>query len=272
MIIGKLYSPAQLAFLEKGRQLPSLAMSSINSVIQRVSFPAVALIQEDRDHVRNVMRKMIQTSTFLVFPLLTGLGICASSVVPLFFGEQWYKSIPFVWLFCFSFMLYPFHTINLQTLSALGRSDIFLKLEVIKTIINVIMLFCTYKLGPLWIVGVASFIGGPIGVFINAMPNKRLLNYSVLMQIKDTIPTFGICLAMAMLIGPLGLLKIPIIVLLMIQVFVGGVAFFFMAWIFRLHPMREYVSVMDSVLGRHVPACLKGLYLSLLKRLELGNG
>lgn len=269
MVIGKLYSPADLAFLDKGRQLPSLAMSSINGVLHRVSFPTIALIQDDREHVRAVMRRMIQCSTFLVFPMLTGLAVSASKVVPIFFGGQWLDSIPFVWLFCFGFMLYPFHTINLQTLSAIGRSDVFLKLEIIKKFLSVAILVASYRFGPLWMVAVGAFIGGPIGVLINAYPNRKLLGYSVAMQVRDTLPSFYASAAMACVILPFNMLNVNMIAVLILQVIIGSIAFFFISWIFRIQPLCEYSAIIDKILAGRMPQFLYPLYQSYKGRLGI---
>lgn len=269
MIIGKLYSPAELAFYQKGRQLPSLGMASINGTIHRVSFPAIAQIQDDLDHVRSVMRRMIKCSTFLVFPLLTGLAVCSNDMIPICYGDQWERSVPFLALACFSFLLHPFHTINLQVLSAIGRSDIFLKLEIIKKIVAATALVCTYKLGVLWMVAVGAFVVGPIGVAINAYPNQKILRYSVLMQLKDTMPTAMICVGMAVVILPIGMLPVSMYMRVPLEAIAGGCIFMLLAWAFRLDPLREYALVLHGAIGDRVPKMFCETYALVMRHLEV---
>lgn len=260
MIIGKVYSPSDLAFVDKANQIPQLSLMSINGPIQRVTFPAMASIQDDRKRVLDVMRRMIQCSTFLVFPIMVGIGVCADNLVPLFYGHQWDASVPFVWIACFNFLLYPFHTINLQVISALGRTDIFLYLEIVKKIVAGTILLLTYRLGVVWMLLIAAVVGGPIGVFINAYPNRRLLGYSATMQVRDVIPAFLLSCVMGGAVWPIGLLSLPSWVALLIQVVWGALVYFVLACLFRLAPMKEYCLVIDNIVGQRVPCQLRPLY------------
>ena len=268
MVIGRVYSPADLAFLEKGRQLPRLGMSSINGAIGRVSFPAIAQIQDDLLRVRAVMRRMITCSTFLVFPMMVGMSICSKDIVAIFYGEQWNASVPFTAIACFSFMLFPFHTINLQTLSALGRSDIFLKLEIIKTAVAALALACTYRFGVVWMVATGAFVVGPLGVFINAYPNQRLLGYTVKMQICDTLPTALACVLMAIVIWPIGQVPMVPFLRVFVQIVLGMLSFAIFSYLLRVSAMREYLAVLDSVPSNRMPKFLACTLVAVEKRFD----
>lgn len=196
LIIGKIYMKADLAFMQKGRQLPSLGMDAVNNTLLRVSFPALAQMQDDPAKMRDAMRRMIQLSTFLSFPLMVGLAVCARPVVLLLLGEQWLPAVPYVRIYCFSFALWPFHTINLQAINAIGRSDVFLKLEIIKKVVGIIMMLASIRYGVLFFVAISAFVVGPLGVIINSWPNRKLLGYSVLMQIFDILPLIGMTVLM----------------------------------------------------------------------------
>ena len=236
------------------------------------SFPAIASIQDDAMRVRSVMRRMIQCSTFLVFPAMVGIAVCSNSLIPLFYGNQWDQSIPFVCIYCFSFMWYPFHTINLQTLSAIGRSDIFLKLEIVKKVVAVVILVATYKLGVVWMVLVGAVVGGPVSVLINAYPNHRLLKYSVRMQIKDTISSLMLCVAMSILIYPIGLLALPKLVVLPFQICMGFIVYGLLAISFRVDPMREYIYAFHQSLGARFASGILGRpYKWLLNWMQIGG-
>lgn len=269
MIVGKMYSPTDLAYMEKGRQVPQMALSSINGALQRVSFPAMASIQDDLSRVRSIMRRMIQCSTFLIFPMMVGLAVCAKDVILIFFGDQWGRSVPFLAIYCLGFLLYPFHTINLQTLSAIGRSDIFLKLEIIKKVISAVILVCTCHLGVLKMVCFSVFLGGPIGVFVNAYPNQRLLGYTVMMQVRDAMPSLLMSAVMAASIYPIEFLGLSPWPTLILRILSGGMVYFVIAFVFRSSSLQEYAKITVPVLSGRLPSCVAVVYCWVLSRLGI---
>ena len=256
LLIGTFYSRADLAFVTKGRMIPQLAMDSINGTLGRVAFPALAQMQDQREKVRDTMRRMIATSTFFVFPLMTGCAVCAPSLIPLLFGNQWLPAIPYVQLACFTFALWPFHTINLQAINALGRSDVFLVLEMIKKGLGLIAILSTVRFGVWWMIAVGAFVLGPIGVLINSWPNRKLLNYTIGMQLRDVLPALALCGMMAVVILPIAWLPLPGWGKLLLQVPFGALTYFFCAWLFRLAPLCEMARMVGPTLRTRVPTRL----------------
>lgn len=267
LLIGTFYSRADLAFVDKGRSIPSMAMDSINGTLDRVAFPALAQVQDQREKVRDTMRRMIATSTFFVFPLMTGCAVCASSLIPLLFGNQWLPAIPYVQLACFTFALWPFHTINLQAINALGRSDVFLILEIIKKGLGLIAILSTVRFGVWWMIAVGAFVMGPMSVLINSWPNRKLLGYTIGMQLRDVLPTVGLCGLMALIILPLALLPLPTWGHLLIQVPFGALSYFLGAWFFRLPPLCEIARMLSPVIETRLPRKIRLLAQSILARL-----
>ena len=259
LLIGTFYSRDDLAFVTKGRMIPQLAMDSINGTLGRVAFPALAQVQDQRDKVRDTMRRMITTSTFFVFPLMTGCAICAPSLIPLLFGNQWLPAIPYVQLACFTFALWPFHTINLQAINALGRSDVFLTLEVIKKGLGLIAILSTVRLGVWWMIAVGAFVMGPLSVLINSWPNRKLLKYTIQMQLRDVLPALLLCGVMAAVIHPLAWLPLPGWGKLFIQVPLGAITYFLFAILFRVHALQEYLQIGGPILQRFVKGPLASL-------------
>ena len=271
LLIGRFYTKADLAYVNKGHSLPSLAMGQIDGTLGRVSFPALVLLQDDRDRLRDAMRRMMRCSTFLVFPLMVCIAICAHSILRLLFGSQWTPAAPYMMLACFSFALWPFHTINLRGIMALGRSDVFLCLEVIKKTLAIVVVLGAFKLGVFTWMAITAFMLGPLSVVINAWPNRKLLGYTLAMQLGDVLPTALICVVEAAVILGIGFLVdnvftayldigrtgsvflLFLTVKLLLQFAFGAAVFLSFAYWFRLKPMGEYACMCANVLKGRWP-------------------
>ena len=264
LLIGKFYTKADLAYVNKGHSLPKLTMDEVDATLGRVSFPALVLLQDDKARLRDAMRRMIQCSTFLVFPLMIGIAACSYSILRLLFGPQWTPAAPYMMLACFTFALWPFHTINLKGIMALGRSDVFLKLEVIKKVSALVVLLSSFRLGVLPWMTISAFILGPFCVIVNTWPNRKLLNYTIKMQLRDVMPTALICVieaAVVLGVGMVGdMVKSKLVVedggakfmvflsmKLAVQFVLGAGVFLGLAYVFRLMPMGEYARMIASV-------------------------
>ena len=147
LIIGKLYPASMLGYYTKGKEFPNVLVSNINSSIQAVMFPAYAKNQDNRPMVKQIMRRALVTSAFLVFPAMAGLAAVAEPLIELLLTDKWLIAVPFLQIFCAVYALWPIHTVNLQAINALGRSDVFLKLEILKKIVGVSMLAVTVPIG-----------------------------------------------------------------------------------------------------------------------------
>ena len=276
LLIGKFYLKSDVAFVNKGRSLPSLAMNQIDGTLGRVSFPALVLLQDDRVKLREAMRRMMRCSTFLVFPMMVGIAICSHSWLRLLYGEMWTPAAPYMTLSCFSFALWPFHTINLKGIIALGRSDVYMKLEIIKKIAFFAVVFSCFRLGVLTWLTISALVLGPFSVIVNAWPNKRLLNYTIGMQLRDVMPTALVCCVQAAIMLSVGFLfnvvagelslamqgKKYLAFLaakLLFQGVFGLSAFFGLAYAFRLNPMAEYVHMLTATIGHRFPKISRAL-------------
>lgn len=187
-LVGKVYSPRDLAFVEKGNATPQLLVNTINETLLSVTFPALSKLQDNVIQFRAAMRKMIQCSTFLMFPLTIGMAICARQIVLILFGHQWLAAVPYVQIACFSKALAPFSQINVVALWAQGRSDLLLKLEFLKKGVGLLLMFISIKYGILVFMSVIAFVSVPFTVFVNIIPNAKLLGYTLRMQIVDVLP------------------------------------------------------------------------------------
>lgn len=239
IIIGLKFNSATLAYYNRGKQFPQFFNNAINSAVQSVMLPAMSAEQDDAGRVKKMMRNSIMLSAYIIFPMMAGLAGVATPLVSLLLGEKWLPCVPYMQIYCFSLAFYPVHSCNLQAINAMGRSDVFLKLEIIKK---------SYGLAALLIALVC--FDSPIGIaltgtvttliscFVNASPNKKLIGYSYFEQMKDILPSLLAALAMCGCVLAVGMLQLPDILLLAIQIVAGVAVYVLLSALLRLEPYR----------------------------------
>lgn len=233
LIIGKIYSPAMLGFYNRGQQFPSFIVSNIDSSIQSVLFPALASQQDNKMRVKDMVRRSIVTSSFIIFPIMVGLAVVAEPLIKILLTDKWLPAVPFLQILCATYVLWPIHTANLQAINALGRSDIFLRLEIIKKIVGLTILGISISFG-IYAIVLGEVLVGVISTFINAFPNSKLLNYSYKEQWKDIMPSLLLSLVMGAVVYNIKLLEMAVGLTLIVQIFVGAILYIGLAKIFKL--------------------------------------
>lgn len=247
LIIGKIYKPAMLGFYNRGDQFPSIIVSNIDGSIQSVMLPALASHQDHKQRVKDMMRRSIVTSSFIVFPMMIGLAVIAEPLVKIVLTEKWLPCVPFLQIFCASYALYPIHTANLQAINALGRSDIFLKLEIIKKIVGLTILGITIFYG-VYAIAIGVLLVGIISTFINAYPNLNLLNYSYKEQCRDIMPSLLLSLVMGAVVYGFKWLYMTDWLILIVQVSVGGIVYLVLARLFKLECFTYLLTTCKDIL------------------------
>lgn len=247
LVIGKKYSSAILGFYSRGKQLPQYIINNINVAVQNVMLPALSREQENKVRVKAMMRRSIVTSSFLIFPLMMGLAVVAKPLVSILLTDKWLPCIPYLRIYCFIFSFYPIHTANLQALNAMGRSDKYLQLEVIKKIYGVLILLITVFCfdSPL-IIALGGAVSTIIAIFVNSAPNKKLLNYSYFEQIKDLLPSLLISIIMGAAVYSILFLGLSSWLTLIIQIALGAVIYIGLAEIFKL---ECYIYLKNIIMG-----------------------
>ena len=246
LIIGKIFKAEMLGFYNRGQQFPSVLVSNIDGSIQSVMFPVLASQQDNRHRVKDMMRRAIVTSSFVIFPMMVGLAVTAEPLVELLLTDKWLPCVPFLQIFCASYALMPIHTANLQAINALGRSDIFLKLEIIKKIVGLSILGVTVFYG-VYAIALGMVISGIISTFINAYPNKQLLDYSYIEQCNDIMPSLLLSLVMGVAVYSFKWLGLSVPITLIIQICVGVILYVGMAWIFKLECFRYLLNTIREL-------------------------
>lgn len=253
LVIGKLFTPADLGFYNRGDQFPKIIIANINSSIQSVLLPSLSTVQDDRVRLKSLARRSIKTSSFLILPMMTGLAAIAKPLTLVVLGEKWLPAVPFIQICCFSYAFWPIHTTNLSAINAVGRSDVFLKLEIIKKCYGLAVLALAIWLfrSPVGI-AMSAAITAPLGSFVNAYPNKKLLNYGFIEQMKDFVPSFLLSLAMGSSIYFGGNfltenLNLTPVLLLVMSVIVGLLLYLGLAKAFRFECLDYLIKTMKDL-------------------------
>ncbi len=233
LIIGKVYTTGDLAYYNKGNQLPNLLVTNINSSIDSVLLPTMSAEQDDRERVKAMTRRAIKTSTYIMMPMMMGLAVCAEPLVRLLLTEKWLPCVFYLRIFCFSDAFYPIHTANLNAIKAMGRSDLFLKLEVAKKAIGLATLFATMFVS-VEAMAYSLLLTTLTSQIINAWPNKKLLNYSYLEQVKDMLPQIVLSCVMGAAVYAVSFLHLGDVVTLLIQVPLGALIYVAGSRLFKL--------------------------------------
>lgn len=231
LVIGRMFSSADLGFYNRGQLFPSVVVNNIDGSIQSVMLPALSQYQDNIQYIKTLMRKSTSMSAFLVFPSMIGMIVTADLLVSIVLTDKWLPCVPYLQVACVSYMFYPINTSNLTAINALGRSDIYLRLEIVKKIIGILILISIIIVNPtVYAIALSGAITSFCSTTINAYPSKNLIGYSYIEQIKDLMPT----LAIAFLMGVgvhwfIGIIDGNIIVQLIVSVIAGIILYISLA-------------------------------------------
>ena len=275
IIMGKAYSPTDLAFYNKGKSWPQLIGENVDGPINNVLFPVLADVQNDKEKVKNITRRSIKTSCYVIFAAMAGLAAIAPVFTYVLLGARWTESIPFMQIMCIIYALHPVSTANLQAIKAVGRSDLYLVLEIIKKAIGIsvlvviVVLEMTIGISPIWL-AVAMAGTTIVSVCINAFPNKKLLDYSILEQMKDILPYLGICILMGAPVYAMNYLYLSLgwnmYLVLIMQIIVGVGLYVAFSMLFRFEIFKYLLNAIKEFLHKKkkqnkeklVAECLEG--------------
>lgn len=221
VVIGKCYAPATLGQYTRAHQFGSIFSSNLTSVIQRVSYPVLSSLQDDKQRMKEGYRRVIKVTMLVTFVLMLGLAAVSKPMIQVLVGDQWLIAAEFLPIICLQMMLYPLHSLNLNMLKVQGRSDLFLKLEIIKKCVAVIPITLGIFVGLYWMIW-GSVFTGLFAFYLNSYYSGKFLNYGMLTQIKDILPSFGIAVIMAVVTYSISLLPMLPFILLPIQIVAGA--------------------------------------------------
>lgn len=199
LVLGKVYNEETLGNYNRGEQFPKLIVMNLGSAIQSVMLPLMSAKQDSKESVRELLKNSVRLAGYIILPMMAGLIAVADILIAVLLGEKWLSSVPFLRFLCLAYAFWPIHIANLQAINALGRSDKFLKLEIIKKIIGLTALAIGVYFGSIAVVAMKA-VADFIGIFVNSYPNKELLDYDIKKQIKDVFPSFALSTLMGLII------------------------------------------------------------------------
>lgn len=251
LIIGKKYSSSDLAFYNRGKTFPYTIIVNINNSIDSVLLPSMSQVQDNPSVVKNMTRRSIKTTTYIIAPILMGIAFCSKPLISLILTDKWLNCVPYMIIFCITYMFYPIHTANLNAIKAMGRSDLFLKLEIIKKVVGITAVLITMKISVM-AMAYSLLVTSVLSQIINSWPNKKLMNYSYLEQLKDILPGILLAVFMGGCVWLVTLLNLPNIVTLIIQIPLGVVIYIGLSALFKMESFTYCFNLIKPYLNKIV--------------------
>lgn len=245
IIIGRVYTAAHLGQYTRAEQFNTIFSSNLTSVVQRVSYPILSSIQDEPKRLKEAYQKVIKSTMLITFACMLGLAAVAKPMVLFLIGEKWLVSVEYLQIICFAGMLYPLHALNLNMLQVKGRSDLFLKLEIIKKCLAILPISLGIFFGIKYML-LGSVFNSFVSYYLNSRYSGNLIGYSTQEQVKDILPTFAISIVVASVMWGLSFLPLANVLILLIQCGVG----MGLAWIiYEKSQLTEYIELKEIVLS-----------------------
>jgi O-antigen/teichoic acid export membrane protein len=250
IVIGKLFDPTMLGFYTRARQMQRLPVDNLSGIVGRVSFPVFAAIQHDKPALKRGVRKASKGLAWLNIPLMVGLAVTARPLVIVLLTEKWLPCVPYIQLLCVAGAFYPLSLIHVNALSAQGRSDLFLRLEIIKKVLTVIAVFATFQFGVTGLLA-GGVVVGLLSYILNGYYSTTLFAYSWKEQFIDVLPYMALSALMGGCVWLAGWLPLAgNLGLLLIQVATGIAVYALGCWFWRVSSFIETVELVKGKLAR----------------------
>ena len=249
LTIGTVYTSTDLAFYDQGHKIPGILETNIDTTINSVLFPAMSQLQDDKERLKNMVRRSIKMCGVIIWPLMVGLAVLSSEVVDLVYGSVWLPCVVFMQIACIRLTLEPIQTANLQAIKALGRSDLYIKMEIIKKAYGIVALLITMRISVMAI-AIGSFSQMVFCMIVNAIPNRKLIDYKYTEQIMDVLPSLILSAAMGLMVLLVGKILPANVVFLFIKVIIGAALYIAMTYVFRRDEFRYFMNMAKSLVKR----------------------
>lgn len=248
LIIGKIYSPTDLGYYNRGDQIPSVVSGTLDNVFKSVMLPYYSRLQEDKEQIKSKLRLTVSLNSFINFPAMIGLAIIAAPLVVVLYTEKWIFCVPYLQILSLANITVSIQSPCLVAIKAIGRSDIYLKLEVIRRIVMIGILLFSLCFHSLLAIAIGWLVTTFIDLIITMIPIKRLFNYTWIEQFTDILPYLLISIVMGGIIYCIGFLNLSVIVMLISQIIIGMLAYFTIALLFKAESMMFLIGRVKSII------------------------
>ena len=249
LIIGLRYSAADLAYYTKGDSFPNFFISNINTSFDSILFPCFSMEQDSVQRVKAMTKKAIKISTYILFPCIMGLAVISEPLVIILLTEKWLPCVFYFRVFCFVYLFLPIQTANLNAIKAMGRSDVFLKLEIIKKVIGLTAMLMTIFIS-VKLMALSYLVTTLISTYINLYPNKQIIDYPVREQIKDISGNFFIAIIMFLVCSIISFFKWGSLLTMVIQIVVGCIVYIGLSILFKIEAFNDAQDIIKQLFGK----------------------
>ena len=249
LLIGKIYTTEDLAYYNKGNEIPNKIAPNIEASVTSVLLPAVSQQQDDLNSVKDTTRKTVKTMSFTMWPMMVGMAACAANLIELLLTDKWLPSVSYLQVFCIEAVIWPVSSVYYNSINAIGRSDINLKIQLIVRSTGILILFLAIKQGVFFI-ALTSLIISLLEFLIVSMVNEKLIGYKLKEQASDIIPSMLLSLVMGAVVLGLGYLNLSNLVGLLLQVTVGMIVYCLGAYVFKFEVFRFILNLLSGIVRK----------------------
>ena len=245
LVIGKFFSSKTLGNYNKGDQFPKLIVTNVENSLSVVMLSAFSREQDSKEKLKKMLRKSIMMSAFFVFPMMLGLAAVSRNLVIVLLTEKWLGCVIYMQLLCIVYICRPYNSINSQVIKAVGKSGVFLKIEIAKKTLGILTLFLTVKYG-VYVMTLGQIFVAIISSIINTIPNKKLLGYGYFDQVRDVFPSFVISLIMFVVVLLIGQLCLNIYLLVLLQILSGIIVYVILSKLLKIESFEYLLNMIKN--------------------------
>ncbi len=253
LLIGKFYTSADLAYYNKGKSFPDMISGNLSATVFSVLFPAIANASDNLSEVRRMTQKTMRVTAYIMFPVLLGLAAVADTLVTLLLTEKWLDCVPFLQLACIYSIFHIMTDVNLQSINAIGRSDVVLRIEFIKKLVTLVIILFALQFDVL-AVGISLPVASFFSMCVNMYCNGKLISYRFRDQLADIFPPFALSAIMAVCVFAMRALPLPLLAILILQVAVGCVIYVGLSILTKndsFYYLKNYLTDMMNKRAKH---------------------
>ncbi len=244
LIIGKIHTAQDLGFYNRGEQMPSILASTLDNSIQSVMFPVIAEVQDDSLRVKNILRKTICLGTLLIIPVMAGLATIAEPLITILLTTKWVECVPYMQILCIGYAALPLTSSNLVAIKSIGRSDIYMRLEIVRRIVMIaILLISVFCFDSIIAIAIGATISHWVDYIITTIPVRRLVKYGFIEQLSDIWKVIIASILMGGITLIVGEIQLPIIFVLTIQIIIAIISYIVLCRLLKIEAFNDLIFI-----------------------------